>query len=257
MLVGVCVCLLYAHLCDASVLKNAYKGEKYYVKNMIFILRHSKVGLVTLSFVKLHLLIFSLTVFCDLISDINRSLQIRFWKTKQHSFLANIKTYKNLSEVVRVCFLTFFSCIEKLLQKMNCGWQTNKTLVAQLSQRISRDAGYSWSSSGNSRSTQGHLQQIVSVKGPSPSTILFPLISLFSPILVPAFLPPSHSALEHWDAFPHKSGEGRRRPLGVSYSSFLFPWRSSIVQFAEWMKWACFGYFPRLGYFKSISWRGL
>lgn len=79
--------------------------------------------------------------------------------------------------------------MKKLLLKMNSDRQTNKTLVAQLSQWISGKDDYSWSSSGNSRSTRGHLQDILPVKGPSPSPFLFPLlISLFSLILVASSL---------------------------------------------------------------------
>lgn len=92
----------------------------------------------------------------------------------------------------------------KLLWKINSARQTNKTLVAQLSWRISGEDDYSWSSSGNSRSTRGHLQDILPVKGPSPFPFLSPSLASF------LWLPfsPSHSALKQWDPFPHESGEG-------------------------------------------------
>lgn len=159
--------------------------------------------------------------------------------------LANIIKYKHLRET-KTCFFNLFSTMKKLLLKMNSDRQTNKTLVAQLSQRISGKDDYSWSSSGNSRSTQGHLQDILLVKGPSPSPFLFPLlISLFSLILVASSL---HLILLSNSGIHFHMKAEREEKATCSVLLFLSVSMEimcgvSIVQFPEWMEWSCFGFF--------------
>lgn len=136
---------------------------------------------------------------------------------------------------------------------MNSDRQTNKTLVAQLSQRISGKDDYSWSSSGNSRSTRktscqwrGHL--------------LLRFFSLSSSLSLASFLwlPPSISFCSQTVGYISTwKWRGRRRPLAVSYSSSLFPWRScaswALSSFRSVWSAVVLNAFFELDYFKKAS----
>lgn len=182
------------------------------------------------------------------IPDIYRSLQITLRKNNKKSLLANIIKYERLRETT-TCF--FFFTFSPLWRNYSWKW----TLIDKQTNPL-------WHSchrgSAERTTIPGALQETVGALGATCKTSCqwrghLPLhfFSFSSSLSLASFLwlPPSISFCSQTVGYISTwKQRGRRRPLGVSYSSSVsmeIMCGVSIVQFPEWMEWSCFGCFLR------------